>query len=185
MGSVPFWVWPNAAMLTLVGGYRWWRLVYGTTRPGSTSRRVGTVAAIVVILLGPIALIGQYALPMGAQRAIGWPGWLGYALVVFLATATLLTEPVRIWWWWRRRKAAAAVRDPSPGIPPTDAPNRRLFLQRLLAAGIGGVAVGLTGVAARSAVGGPAVRAAAITIPGLPPEAVGMRIAVVSDLHLG
>ena len=92
-------------MLVAVGVYLWWRLVVGTTRPHSVGRRLGTVAAAVIVLLGPAALIGQYALPISAQRVLGWPGWLGYALVIFLATGTLLTEPVRIWWWWRRRAA--------------------------------------------------------------------------------
>lgn len=208
MGSVPFWVWPNAAMLTLAGVYVWWRLVYGTTRPRSVARRVGTGLAVVVILLGPLALIGQYALPMSAQRVIAWPGWLGYGLMIFLVTATVLTEPVRIFWWFQRRRRAAAQAVPvtAPAGPPVTAaadrpdvggtadgtadatrpaPDRRLFLQRALAVGIGGVAALTTGIAARSAVGGTNVRTATIAIPGLPAEAVGMRIALISDLHLG
>ncbi len=209
MGSVPGWVWPNAAMLTAVGIYLWWRLVFGTTRPHSAARRVGTAVAAVVILLGPVALIAQYALPISAQRVIAWPGWLSYAAVVFLATATLLTEPIRIWWWWKRRKRSAGqaistvgqqwpapavqdepvvMHDEPPAVQGRTRPasqDRRLFLQRVLALGIGGTAALATGIAARSAVGGPAVRTASIAVPGLPSEAVGMRIALVSDLHLG
>jgi predicted MPP superfamily phosphohydrolase len=166
-------------MLVAAGVYLWWRLVLGTTRPHSVGRRVGTAAAVVVVLLGPAALIAQYALAISAQRVIGWSGWLCYALVIFLATATVLTEPVRIWWWWRRR---AARSDSSVRVPSAD---RRLFLQRALAVGIGGAATVVTGIAARSAVGGPAVRNVAVTIQRLPAEAVGMRIALVSDLHLG
>ncbi|MET0863488.1 MAG: metallophosphoesterase [Nakamurella sp.] len=191
MGSVPTWVWPNAGMLVLVGVYLWWRLVVGTTGRGSTGRHVGTVVAAIVALLGPAALIAQYALPISAQRVLGWPGWLAYGLVIFLLTATLLTEPVRIYWWWRRRRTAASTSsgagDPETAVvegqPPS--PDRRLFLRRALAAGIGVSAVAVTGIAARSAVGGPAVRTVAITIPGLPATATEMRIALVSDLHLG
>jgi len=179
MGAVPAWVWPNAGMLVAVGGYLWWRLVFGTTRSRSMGRRLGTVAAAVIVLLGPTALIAQYALPIGAQRIIGWPGWLCYALVIFLATGTLLTEPVRIWWWWRRR---AATSNPAVRVP---SPDRRLFLQRALAVGIGGAAALATGIGARSAVGGPAVRTASVAIQRLPVAAIGMRIALVSDLHLG
>lgn len=76
----------------------------------------------------------------------------------------------------------AAVPNPAGTLSTLD---RRLFLQRAMAAGIGGAAVLATGLAARSAVGGPAVRTATIALPGLPAEAVGMRIALVSDLHLG
>jgi len=185
MGSVPVWVWPNAVMLTGVGVYLWWRLVYGTTRPRSVARRVGTGLAIVVALLGPVTLIGQYALPMSAQRIIGWPGWLAYGLIIFLATLTLLTEPIRIWWWFRRRRRRTADPAPATAAGTPASPDRRLFLQRALAAGIGGIAVLTAGVAARSAVGGTNVRRVAVAIPGIPPEAVGMRIALVSDLHLG
>jgi predicted MPP superfamily phosphohydrolase len=212
-------------MLTAVGVYLWWRLVLGTTRPHSAARRIGNVVAVVIALLGPMALIAQYALPIPAQRVIAWPGWLSYAAVIFLATATVLTEPVRIWWWWQRRKQVAAIPVPAVAVaqpdhstqpaaadhlpppaarqghllPPTAQPaphpehprpdsaslDRRLFLQRVLAVGIGGTAALATGIAARSAVGGPAVRTATIAVPGIPPEAVGMRIALVSDLHLG
>jgi hypothetical protein len=105
-------------------------------------------------------------------------GWLGYAFLVFVATATLLTEPVRIFWWWRRRRAATHDR-------AVLSPERRLFRQRWLAAGIVAVAAVTTGIAAASALGGPAVRTRTIAVPGLPPPASGMRIVLVSDLHLG
>lgn len=177
MGSVPFWVFTNAGMVLAAGVYIWWRLVLGTTRPGSTARVVGSILAAVLALLGPIALLSQYALPIQAQRIVGKPGWLGYALLVFVATATLLTEPLRIWWWGRRRRVVARGGSPSP--------ERRLTRQRWLAAGIVVVAVVTTGIAALSALGGPAVRTRTIAVAGLPPQASGMRVALVSDLHLG
>ncbi len=226
MRTIPGWVWPNVLMLSAVGGYLWWRLVKGTTRPRSTARRAWTVAVVVLAALGPSALIAQYALPIPAQRVVAPVGWLAYGSIVFLATATVVTEPVRIWWWWKRRRSASTAvpasagstrpdrappTDPTPAAdraepgltaPPTDptpaaagpdggstgppdAPDRRLFLQRALAVGIGAAATVATGVAARSALGGPAVRTATIALPGIPPAAVGMRVALVSDLHIG
>ena len=188
MRSVPGWVWPNVAILAVVAGYLWWRLVKGTTLPGTPPRRLWTTAIVVVGALGPIALISQYALPISAQRTLIGPiGWLCYGLVVFLATATVLTEPVRIWWWWqrRRRRPQQAGNHGNPAVAPPQDPERRLFLQRALAVGVGAVATIATGVAARSALGGPAVRTATIALPNIPAEAVGMRIALVSDLHLG
>jgi len=184
MGSVPAWVWPNAGMLVLAGIYLWWRLVVGTTSKGSTGRRVGSILAAIVVLLGPAALIAQYALPISAQRVLGWPGWLAYGFVIFLVTATVLTEPVRIYWWWHRRRAGREP-DPERQDKEPSSPERRLFLRRMLAAGIGVSATVVTGIAARSAVGGPAVRNVTIAIPGLPQTAVGMRVALVSDLHIG
>ena len=99
----------------LVGGYLWWRLVKGTTRPQTTARRrLDCRRDRRCDSLGPIALIAQYALPIAAQRVlIGWPGWLCYGLLIFLATATVLTEPVRIWWWWQRRRSQRAL-EPRP-----------------------------------------------------------------------
>ena len=105
MGSIPVWMWPNAAMLTAVGVYLWWRLVVGTTHQGQ--------------LRPPHRHRGRRhrgaARPVDADRSvrpaddgatgIAWPGWLAYGLIVFLATATLLTEPVRIFWWFRRGRA--------------------------------------------------------------------------------
>jgi predicted MPP superfamily phosphohydrolase len=171
-------------MLVLAGVYLWWRLIIGTTRKGSTARLIGSILAAVVALLGPAALIAQYALPISAQRVLGWPGWLAYGFVIFLVTATVLTEPIRIYWWWRRRRAVQA---PATQLSdnPLPSPERRLFLRQMLAAGIGVSAAAVTGIAARSAVGGPAVRNVSITIPGLPSTAAQMRIALVSDLHLG
>jgi predicted MPP superfamily phosphohydrolase len=145
---------------------------------------VGTALALIVALLGPAALIAQYALPISAQRVLGWPGWLCYGFVIFLVTATVLTEPVRIYWWWRRRRAQRRPEPESADRHPPS-PERRLFLRRMLATGIGVSAAAVTGIAARTAVGGPAVRNVTITIQGLPSTAVGMRIALVSDLHLG
>ena len=168
---------------------------------------------------GTVALLAQYALPIAAQRVLIGPiGWTCYGLLIFLATATVFTEPVRIWWWWQRRRSqrAAASRgespltgslqagsqagspghpssrtqSPDPHVPttveplPAD-PDRRLFLQRALAVGIGAVATITTGIAARSALGGPAVRTATIALPNIPADAVGMRVALISDLHLG
>src|SRR3954468_15227785 len=143
MGSVPAWVWPNAGMLVLAGTYLWWRLIVGTTSKGSTGRVVGTILAAIVALLGPAALIAQYALPISAQRVLGWPGWLCYGFVIFLVTATVLTEPVRIYWWWRRRRPPLESNSEHPEPQPPSAehqpqsPDRRLFLRRVLAAGIG------------------------------------------------
>jgi predicted MPP superfamily phosphohydrolase len=193
----------------------WWRLVKGTTRPRTTARRAWTLVIVAVTALGPMALLAQYALPIAAQRVLIGPiGWTCYGLLIFLATATVLTEPVRIWWWWQRRRSqratGAATESTHASSPPTGPhtgtpnnpaaaqtqspitvatapsdPDRRLFLQRALAVGIGAVATITTGIAARSALGGPAVRTATIALPNIPAEAVGMRVALVSDLHLG
>ena len=187
MGSVPAWVWPNAGMLVAVGVYLWWRLVLGTTRPHSAGRRVGTVAGRRRALLGPAALIAQYALPISAQRILGWPGWLGYGaghlprhrhpahragpdLVVVAASARAAASDRG-----RRSGPQTIVAAPrSPAVPAARAGRRDRGRGR-------------RGDRDRRAVGGrrPGRPHRHDRDSRLPAAAVGMRIALVSDLHLG
>jgi predicted MPP superfamily phosphohydrolase len=80
---------------------------------------------------------------------------------------------------------------PGGGTPPVAPPagpavvSRRVAVQRALAVGIVAVGATLTGVALAGALGQPRVRRQTIAIRALPDEAVGTRIALISDLHVG
>ena len=143
---------------------------------------------------------------------IGWPGWLGYAFVIFAGTLTVLTEPVRSWCGCvaaraarsaRRDRSRPRCRRPCPsrraarpaGRPavarsPTDAafrPSTAAVPQPRAGGWRGRGAAAITAVAARyrrrRAVVGPH-RHDPHPEPARPMP-TGMRIALVSDLHLG
>jgi predicted MPP superfamily phosphohydrolase len=62
---------------------------------------------------------------------------------------------------------------------------RRLVLARAVAVTAGLVSVGLVGPGIGVAMGPPRLRRATITLPRLPRTADGLRVALVSDIHLG
>ena len=206
--AVPVWVWFNSAMFAGGAWFLWWRVVAQTTERGTTVRRLGTAFFALVGVAAVLALIGQYAMPMAFQRFVGWPAWTAYAFVIFAGCTALLLEPVRIGAWFvrRRRRKVFAVApageidptaataepvdaepaDPDPAGPSGDAAvPRRLALQRVAAFGILGTGAALTGISLAGALGTPRVRRQQIAIRSLPDEAVGTRIALISDLHVG
>lgn len=196
--SVPVWVWFSSAMFAAGGVYLWWRLVAQTTIRGTPLWWIGTVALGLVALSSPVALFSQYLTPMGFQRVIGWPAWIGYAFVIFAGCTALLVEPFRFVAWWRRRRRArmAAAVVPAAGVDPSelvaeqdransDGVSRRLLARRVLAGGIIAAGATLTGVALAGALGQPRVRQQSIAIRSLPAQAVGTRIVLISDLHVG
>ncbi|WP_086831755.1 metallophosphoesterase [Streptomyces sp. NRRL B-24572] len=63
--------------------------------------------------------------------------------------------------------------------------DRRLFLGRTVGAIVGTTALGTTGYGMSVALGDPRIKRVPIVLPKLDPRASGLRIAVVSDLHLG
>ena len=189
MGSVPAWVWPNAGMLVAVGVYLWWRLVVGTTRPHSAAAGVGTVAA------GshrparpgrvdrPIRAADQRRNGSSAGRAGSGTRWSsswppppcspsrsGSSVVVAPAAGATSGG----------RSRSQAIKGPVAGVagaPPVPAAGAGV--------GIVGAAAVTTGIAAAVGGGRPGRPDRNLAVPGLPVQAVGMRIALVSDLHLG
>ncbi|MFF3810486.1 metallophosphoesterase [Streptomyces bacillaris] len=101
------------ALLAAVHRYAWRRLVGDTTAPGSTLRRVGTVAAFVLPLLSVGAMTsGRIGAPFWLQQVLAWPGFLWLAALMYLTLALLVGEFVRpvLRRVLARRDAAAADR---------------------------------------------------------------------------
>lgn len=101
------------ALLATVHRYVWRRLVGDTTAPGSTLRRVGTVAAFVLPLLSVGAMTsGRIGAPFWLQQVLAWPGFLWLAALMYLTLALLVGEFVRpvLRRVLARRDAAAADR---------------------------------------------------------------------------
>ncbi|WP_405664497.1 metallophosphoesterase [Streptomyces sp. NBC_01166] len=83
------------------------------------------------------------------------------------------------------RAPAGAGGAPETGSTGPARPDRRLFLSRAGALTAGAVAATTTGFGMRTALGDPVVKRVPIRIAGLARPLSGLRIAVVSDLHLG
>ncbi len=84
------------ALLASVHRYVWRRFVGDTTAPGSTWRKVGTVAAFVLPLLSVGAMTsGRIGAPFWLQQVLAWPGFLWLAALMYLTMALLVGEVVR------------------------------------------------------------------------------------------
>ncbi|MFG3115258.1 metallophosphoesterase [Streptomyces sp. NPDC048197] len=73
----------------------------------------------------------------------------------------------------------------TPALPPLPTPPRRLFLARAVAAGASLAATAAVGYGTATTFRGPSVKRVTVPLAKLPRAAHGLRIAVVSDIHLG
>lgn len=196
------------AVIALIHLYLWKRLVRDTTRPG-VWRRVGGVVAVVLALLLPATLITT-RFDLGF---LAWPGYLWLALMFYLLVLLVVLElPVLaarlVLHRQARRSTASVSRSPTtsappdkiatledPGPLPDDTPtgadasaelvSRRLVLARGAAIFAGLTASGVTAYGVRTALGPPRLDRVQITLRKLPRAMDGLRIATVSDIHLG
>ena len=182
--------------------YLWKRLVKDTTttRRGRWTGTLLIVGAVVLIVGG--LFFGRLARP-DAARWVAWPAYLWLATMFYLLVLMLAVEIPRLvlrLTWARRRPAAepalvpvGAGPEPTAGAsePPSAAgrsvpdPARRLLLARGLAIGAGVAAVGTVGYGVSQAMGPPRLDRVTIPLAKLPRRLDGMRIALVSDIHLG
>ncbi|MEU6623130.1 metallophosphoesterase [Streptomyces litmocidini] len=111
-------------VLALLGGVHWYvwrRLVRDVTAAGSTARRLGTAAVVVLPLLSLAALVSSRAgAPFWFQRTVAWPGFLWLAVLLYLVLALVVGEAVRplLRAWTGRRAAASAPAEPAPVAAP-------------------------------------------------------------------
>lgn len=105
-------------LLAAVHYYVWRRTVRDTTAPGSRWRRAGTGLIVLLGLLLVAAPPGERALPAALATAVGWPGFVWMAGVVYLALALLAGEAVRPFLLRaERRRATATATGPAPAGP--------------------------------------------------------------------
>jgi predicted MPP superfamily phosphohydrolase len=145
---------------------------------------------------------------------VAWPGYLWLAVMFYLLVVLAVVElPVLLARIILRHRAQTATRVPVPALvgalrdrsprsePSTFEPlsaeppsvgrphevdeGRRLFLARAVAITAGLAATGLVASGVGSAMGPPRLRRAQIPLAKLPRGADGLRIALVSDIHLG
>ncbi|MEU1399786.1 metallophosphoesterase, partial [Micromonospora zamorensis] len=189
------------ALITgLIHLYLWKRLVRDTTTPGRW-RRIGAIAALVLALLVPVTLAGTQA----GLYWLAWPGYVWLALMFYLLVVLIVLEvPMLVTRLVLRRRVVAA--EPTAAAPepvlvgaagPTDPPaagavaapdhdpGRRLLLARGAAIFAGLTAAGTVGYGVRTALGPPRLDRVQIPLAKLPRSMDGLRIATVSDIHLG
>ncbi|MEV0427668.1 metallophosphoesterase [Micromonospora sp. NPDC050495] len=192
----------------LIHLYLWKRLVRDTTRPGRL-RRAGGIVALLLALLVPATMAGT----RNGMYWLAWPGYLWLALMFYLLVLLLVLEvPMAVAKVvLRRRERAArdgrAAPEPvlvgaasrtaagpaeagtgdaaTPPAGPDHDPSRRLLLARGAAIFAGLTAAGITGYGVRTALGPPRLDRVQIPLAKLPRGMDGLRIATVSDIHLG
>jgi uncharacterized protein len=161
-----------AALLVIAAAhyYLWRRLVRDTTR-GRRSRRIGTAVFIALGVLLLVTLAGSRLLPRMAETPIAWPGfiWLGLLFYLMIILAVLELPA------FLARRTSKAKADPA----------RRLLLARTVAVTAGVASAGIVGAGMVSALGPPRLKRIEIPLTKLPRSSDGLRIAVVSDIHLG
>ena len=182
----------------LIHFYLWRRLVRSTTRPGR-ARRIGGFVVLGLALLVPVTMVASRA----GGTWLAWPGYLWLSVMFYLLVIFAVLElPLLVVRVWLRRRAAATtavdvpvlVAASGPAAPPPAPPaapgrdhdpDRRLFLARGAAIFAGLTATGLTGYGVSQALGPPVLKRVRIPLAKLDPRADGLRIALVSDVHLG
>jgi len=198
------------SVVTGVHYYLWRRLVRDTTEPGRV-RRVLTWVLVGLVVLVLSTFVGTRLLPHAIATALSWAGYLWLAVMFYLLVLLALLEiPALIARRVLRHKeqnkapvaelVGAAVigggggggisdgpaeESPRSDGPPPDGHIRRLFLARAVAITAGVASVGIVGAGIGSALGMPQLKRIQIPLARLPRGAQGMRIALVSDLHLG
>ncbi|WP_328475681.1 metallophosphoesterase [Actinoplanes sp. NBC_00393] len=183
------------AILASAHWYVWRRLVRDTTAPRTGWRRAGNA----VFIAGPVLAVGalaggQSGLPHSLVRVVAWPGYLWLALLIYLFLGVLAGEVVRPLlsrWLARRREPVPATTAPAAEIAPERVPenpaqiSRRVFVSRIAGGAAAAIAVGTVGAGAYRTLDGPSVKRITVPLAKLPRSAHGLRIAVVSDVHLG
>jgi uncharacterized protein len=164
------------AALSLLGGihyYLWARFVRDTHLPP----RWSALASALLVVLGasmPIALfIGRAHPRLG--RVLVWPAFIWMGTMFLLFAGLVGADLVRALAWAVARARGGAPADPA----------RRTFLARVAAASVATVAGVMAAQALRSALGPVAVQRVAVRVPRLPRAHHGLRIAQLSDVHVG
>ncbi len=155
--------------------YLWLRLVRPATRPGSLPRRVFTWALVVLGVLLPLAVAGGRVFGMTFEHVIAWPGYMWLAVMFYLLVFTVALEIPR---------AVAVLATRRAGRQPAGI-DRRVFIARTAATVAGVGALATVGYGVRTALGDPVIERIPVRLPRLDPRMSGLRLAVVSDIHIG
>jgi uncharacterized protein len=154
----------------LLHRYIWARLVRDSSWTGPWET-VLTVAIIVFAALIPITMLTMRSVPRAVGGPLAWVAFSWMGLLLYLFLLTVVSDAGR---------GMAALF----GALPSD-PARRLFLSRVIAAGVG-AASGLIALGgAVNVARGYAVRRVRVPLEKLPETASGYSIVQITDVHVG
>lgn len=159
------------AVLGLIHGYLWVRLLRGPLRPGRI-RRALSILLVVLALLPVVGLLGGRSLSLAVLRPVEWVGYVWIGGMFYLFLTLLVLELPRLAFWLSARR--------SGGV---DA-GRRLLLSRALVGTALVVAAGTSGVGAVTALGPVGIKRVQVRLDRLDPALSGYTIAVLGDIHL-
>ncbi|MBT2395491.1 metallophosphoesterase [Streptomyces sp. ISL-100] len=150
----------------------------------------------------------------GGGRWVAWPGYTLIGVLLYLLLALVVLEVPRallVRGWRRTERESAPVRaaEPEPAVLVTSGPaptpetpeprstpaatpaasdllvGRRLFLGRAVGTLAGAAALGTVGYGMSVALGDPLIKRVPVALSKVNTRLAGLRIAVVSDIHLG
>lgn len=169
---MPFFHVPLSIGLSLLHWYVWKRLFKDTMAPGPLRRAV-TAGWVLLDLAMVATLLFSTRVDPAVGAWFAWPGYIWFGLFFYLGLTVLVLELPRLALRrWVRADEATSL-------------SRRRFLARGAAVVAGVTAVGAVGYGLPVALSDPAIRRVRIVLPRLDPRASGVRIALVSDIHLG
>lgn len=160
------------ALVGALHAYLWQRLVRAPDL-GATFTRFGTRAVIGLGVLLPVGMLASRFLPRAASSVLAWASYLWFGVAVVLFFLLLGSEVIR--------GAVHAAGVFNGGVSP----ERRQFLSRAIALGVGALGVLVSGAGFASAVGPATIEKVAVRLRRFPKVLDGFRIVQISDLHIG
>ncbi|MEX1361775.1 MAG: metallophosphoesterase, partial [Nannocystaceae bacterium] len=139
-------------------------------------KRVAWGVVATLALLPPLTVVSLRTDLLGPSPALQWLGYLSMGLSSIVLVMLLTLDALRL-----MRGGLLRLR-PTPTAPD---PSRRAFLGRAVNLGIVGGAGSVTGVGVVQARQLPDVQETEVPLKGLPPQAAGLRIVQISDVHVG
>ncbi len=162
----------------LLLGYLYFRFVHESRLSGGHRALAGCgLAGVIAVLYAAPSLYRGSAGPLRGNWMEGTQ-WFAYTLMGFMACLILYSVMFDL------ARAAHLLWERLAGSPLGN-PERRWFLVRSGKAAVLGVSVATAGVGLGQAIAGPKLVETDVPIRDLPPGLDGLRIAQLSDLHIG
>ena len=151
--------------------YLWTRLVRDPTLPDPW-RQIATVALIVLGISIPTSMLVWRVLPRDLATPIAWVGyvWMG---AMFITLVLLWGGEVARWSWIKYAQLSTIDIE------------RRDFLAKLMAGGVGAMAFAVSGWGVWSAIRPVQVKPLTVRLKKLPQSLRGFRIVQLTDMHVG